>query len=143
VSLIVKTLNAEEWKELSKEAHEICFNEKWEPTMERIDFALLFVNEENVPVAYATAQEKSKEHVYLQYGGAFPGAKGTFISFKAFYTMLEVLKARYKTITTLVENTNWGMLKYYLSAQFRITGIRYFKNSTYLENTYHVPRGTT
>lgn len=126
----------DEWKNIfSKNAHEIAFQEKWNPENERIDYAMLLVNETD-PVAYATLKEQTPGHVYIQYGGAFPNSKGTVVSYKAFARMIDSLLKRYSKITTLVENTNWGMLKYYWSARFKVEGIRYFNNSTYLEMVF-------
>lgn len=128
-------LTKEEWKGFSKMAHEISFQELWDPEMERIDYAMLLVNEKE-PVAFATLKEFKKDQVYIQYGGAFPSSKGTIVSYKAFARMVDDLLKKYNKITTLVENNNWGMLKYYWSARFKVTGIRFFKEHTFLEFTF-------
>lgn len=127
-------LTKDEWKDYSKAAHELAFNEQWNPEIERIDYAMLLVNEED-PVAYVTLKETGEHSVYIQYGGAFQNIKGTTLSYKAFARMIHDLQKKYKRITTLVENNNWGMLKFYWSTKFRVTGLRYFKSAIFLELT--------
>lgn len=128
-------LTKEEWRNYSKDAHEISFEETWNAELERIDYAMLLVNEQE-PLAYVTLKETGEHSVYLQYGGAFPNSRGTILSYKAFAVMLDSLQKKYKKITTLVENNNWGMLKFYWSAKFLVTGLRYFKNHIYLELSF-------
>lgn len=128
-------LTKDEWKSYSKAAHQLAFNERWDEDMERIDYAMLLVNDSE-PVAYVTLKVTGENSVYVQYGGAFPNIKGTFLTYKAFAKMIHDLQKIYKKITTLVENNNWGMLKYYWSTKFKVTGLRYFKNSIFLELTF-------
>lgn len=128
-------MTKDEWKQMSSNAHMLAFNETWNEELERIDFAMLLVKDEE-PVAYATLKEDGEKSIYIQYGGAFPNARQTVVSYKAFARMVDELLKNYKKITTLVENNNWGMLKYYWSARFKVTGIRYFKNLTFLEMTF-------
>src|SRR6185295_17570250 len=130
-----KYFTKDEWKDLSKNAHESVFNQMWNPDMERIDYAMLLIKDED-PIAYVTLKEQSPNHIYLQYGGAFGPFKGTRTSFGAFVKMVDELKKKYKKISTLVENNNWGMLKFYWTEKFLVTGIRYFKKSVLLELTF-------
>lgn len=138
--ILVKKVDGKIWKEtMSENAHLSVFDETWSKELERVDFALLMIeSESNTVISYATAQEVDKNTVYLQYGGALPSFKGTVITYKSFCEMLELLKEKYTKIVTLVENTNYPMLKFYMKQMFKVTGIRYFKNSILLENSYEI-----
>lgn len=133
----VKKIAPKEWYELAEAAHIAVFDESWDKNMERIDFAMVMVQTDtNTLISYATAQVVDPSTVYLQYGGVFPKFRGTPLSFLSFKEMLDVLKKSFKKIVTLVENNNYPMLRFYIKEFFLITGIRYFKNHIYLENTY-------
>lgn len=135
--ILVKTVTPQDWKVLAENAHLVVFEEKWDKELERIDFALVMVKKEtNELIAYTTCQIIAPKTIYLQYGGAFPKYKGTAISFLAFQEMLKDLKNQYSKIVTLVENTNYPMLKFYMKEYFTITGIRYFGSHIFLENQY-------
>jgi hypothetical protein len=129
----VVKLSSQEWKAFGTEAHLICFNEHFPAEQNRIDFALL-VHENNVPLAYGTCREFDAHTVYFQFGGAFPSAKNTVKSFKAYLKILEAASSHYKRATTLIENTNIPMLKFAMKAGFLITGVRNFKGSILLEH---------
>lgn len=125
------------WKEMAENAHKSVFDESWDKELERVDLALLMINKEvDDVISYVTIQIKAKGLVYLQYGGTFKKYRGSIMSFKSFSAMLEHLKSRFTQIVTLVENTNYPMLKFYMKENFKITGIRYFKDSILLENHY-------
>jgi hypothetical protein len=85
--MIVQRLDSAKWSDLSEEAHLLCFNEKRDTSMDRIDFALLTTDGEK-PLAYMTCKELDAETVYLQYGGSFPETQGTANSFRAYNQML-------------------------------------------------------
>lgn len=132
----VKVLLPHQWKEMAENAHVAVFDETWDKNLERITFALLMVDKEDQIISYATAQEIDKETVYLQYGGAFPKFRGSPVVYKSFCEMVDFLKKSYKTIRTYVENVNYPMLKFYMKNNFLVTGVRYFKEFTLLENCY-------
>lgn len=137
--ILVKQITPIEWKDMAENAHVSVFNENWDKELERIDFALVMVlKSTNMLISYATAQIIDPTHVYLQYGGAFPSYKGSPIVYLSFREMIDSLKKIFKTITTLVENTNYAMLKFYMKENFVITGIRYFQSAVLLENSYEV-----
>lgn len=122
-----------EWVRFGYNAHLICFNEKRDTQLDRIDFALLAVDEE--PIAYMTCKELDGKTIYLQYGGAFPSAKGTIKSFFGYAAMLRQLKEyNYDTAGTYIENTNKTMLKFAAKAGWIITGIRTHEGSVLLEH---------
>lgn len=135
----LKILSPIEWKEMAENAHLAVFNEIWDKEIERIDFALVTVlKRTNTIISYLTAQKIDSDTAYAQYGGAFDSYKGTAIVYLSFHYMIEFLKSNFKRVTTLVENNNYPMLKFYMKESFQITGIRYFKNSTFLENTFEI-----
>lgn len=129
----VAFITAEQWAKHSEDAHLICFGEKRPAEMNRIDFALL-VEADGVPQAYMTCREVDAETVYMQYGGAFPSAKGTIKSFRAYQALLEKLGEVYKYGSTLIENTNTPMMKFAMQAGLRVIGVRNFKESILLEH---------
>lgn len=133
----VKIVPPQEWKEMAENAHLAVFNEGWDKELERVDFALVTVlKRTNTIVSYLTAQVVSQDTVYMQYGGAFESYKGTAIVYVSFSKMIELLKREYKKLTTLVGNSNYPMLKFYMKENFVVTGIRYFKGSIFLENSF-------
>lgn len=124
---------ADQWKQYSEQAHLICFNEHRPADMNRIDFALV-ADLDGIPQAYMTCREVDAETVYMQYGGAFPSAKGTVKSFRSYEAILGKLSSVYKHGTTLIENTNTPMLRFAMQAGLRVIGVRNFKQSILLEH---------
>lgn len=125
----------EKWAELSERAHLIVFNELKKPETNKIDFALLVESKSGEPLFYAECREIGKGSLYWQYGGAFPGTKGTIASVRSFEQLLEWAEfAGYTRISYLVENTNEAMLKLAMRMGFLITGIRVHKGKVFLEN---------
>lgn len=125
----------EKWKELSERAHLIVFNELKKPETSRIDFALLVESASGEPMQYAECREIAEGSLFMQYGGSFPGTKGTVASVRCLEQILEWAEfAGYKRISFLVENTNEAMLKLAMRMGFLITGIRMHKGKVFLEN---------
>lgn len=125
----------EKWAELSERAHLIVFNELKKPDMNRIDYALLVESKSGEPMFYAECRELAKDSLFWQYGGAFPGTKGTIVSVRCFEQLIEWAEfAGYTRISFLVENTNEAMLKLAMRMGFLITGIRMHKGGVFLEN---------
>ncbi len=132
----------EKWSELAEKAHLIVFNEIKKPEQDRIDFALLVESGSGVPLQFATCRELDAESLYIQYGGSFPGTKGSLNSLRAFDKILEWAEfAGYRRLSFLVENTNEAMLKLALHTGFLITGIRHFKGLILLEHLKEFGRG--
>jgi hypothetical protein len=138
----VVLIGKEDWVEIAEKAHLIVFNEVKKPEMDRIDFALLVENDGGIPMQYATCKELDAESLYFQYGGSFPGTKGSPKSLHCMERILDWAEfAGYRRIAFLVENTNEPMLKLALRCGFLITGIRNFKGSILLEHTREFPSG--
>lgn len=128
-------MEKEDWKELSKRAHLIVFNEDKDPLKDRLDFALVTeVEESSLLLNYVTCREADAETLYWQYGGSFPGTKGTILSYRAVQALLRYCQERYKRVFFYVENKNSAMLKMALKCGFLITGIRNYKNTILVEH---------
>jgi hypothetical protein len=133
--LRVVQIMSEKWAELSERAHLIVFNELKKPEMDRLDFALLVESASGEPMQYAECRELAKGSLFLQYGGSFPGTKGSIKSVRCLEEIIEWCEfASYKRISFLVENTNEAMLKLAMRMGFLITGIRMHKGNVLLEH---------
>lgn len=132
----VVKFTSEQWSKYAETAHLICFDENRPADMNRIDFALV-VEEDSVPLCYTTCREVDSETVYMQYGGAFPSAKGTIKSYAGYGLIIEHLLHNYANITTLIENKNTVMLKFAMKVGFLITGLRNYKNTVLLEHSIY------
>jgi hypothetical protein len=135
VELVV--LSKEQWKSFSDQAHLLCFNETGFSDIERCDYALLVVKDD-VPLMYATIREHDSVTAYMSHGGAFPSAKGTASSYRAFELIMGFLKRNNEVVAMRVLNTNTPMLKFAMKAGFIIDGISYHKNKVYLEHILEV-----
>lgn len=130
----------EDWSELAERAHLIVFNETKKPEMDRIDYALMVESDAGLPLQYCTCRELDAESVYFQYGGSFPGTKGSPKSVRCMELILDWAEfAGYKRVSFLVENTNEAMLKLALRCGFLITGLRHFKGHILLEHLKEFP----
>lgn len=133
--ILVKHVTKEDWKPMAVAAHGAVFSEEWDADMERIDKALITVDQEtDMLLQYATLREIDSESVYISYGGSFPSAKGSPRSLESFVAILEDLKKSYKRVVFLTENINFPMLKLALKTNFVITGMRQAKGRTMLEH---------
>lgn len=129
----IDRLSPVEWKEFSERAHLITFGKHKPAEWDRIDFALVVRNDENL-MGYVTCREIDAHTVYWQFGGAFPGTKSTSMSWIGYQAFVEYCKVRYKRISTLIENTNLVMLKMAMKVGYRIVGIRFFGGDILLEH---------
>lgn len=119
----IEQLKPEQWRYISEKAHLIVFNEKNLPSQDRLDYALLCVENHTV-LGYLTAREIDDRTVHWQFGGAFPTLKGTFKTFQAYQLAISWTKERYARITTCIENTNLVMLKFAMRVGFLIQGVK-------------------
>lgn len=131
----VTRIDKQTWTELySENAHLIAFDKHKPASGERIDFALL-AGTRDTALGYVTARELDSDYLYWQYGGAFPGTKGTHMSWKAYAAFATWCRTfGYKRITTLIENQNTVMLKMAMMVGFRIIGCRTVGGKIYLEH---------
>jgi len=123
----------DEWAKISEGAHLIVFNETKKAESDRIDFALVVESEHGIMMQYGTCREVDAESLYIQYGGSFPGTKGSVNSHRCFEAILTWAREQgYRRVSFLVENTNEPMLKLALRTGFLIVGIRNFRKKSIL-----------
>ncbi len=132
--ITIKKISKEDWYQLASPAHEAVFNEKWDAGLERIDFALLSVDAENMLIQYATIREMDRDSCFLNYGGSFPKYRGSIHALQSFRAILDWLYSNYKNVSFLTENINWPMLKFAIREKFRVIGVRTFKGHVMLEH---------
>ena len=131
----VVKIGPELWKQrFSDEAHRISFSEARNYD-ERIDYALLGINEKDEPCGYMTCRELDSRSVYWQFGGMFPPVLDTIYSFRLLQNFLRWHRENYDRVSFLVENTNSVFLKMAMKLGFKITGVRNFKGSILLEHS--------
>ena len=136
----VVKIHKNDWAEVAENAHLIVFHEVKKPEMDRIDFTLVVESEHGIMLQYGACRELDAESLYYQYGGSFPGTKGTIKSHRAFEALLTWARENgYKRVSFLVENTNTPMLKLALATGFLITGIRHFHGLILLEHLKEFP----
>lgn len=131
--ITVERFSKESWDIYAADAHKIAFSQVISPQNSRIDFALL-CSKDGIALSYVTCRETHFNSVYWQFGGAFPGTKGTIMSWEAYRSMILWCQGKYKTITTLIENNNLVMIKMAMKIGFRIHGIRICEGVVLLEH---------
>lgn len=127
--MIIVKYDQSEWADVSEQMHYSVFGEYRPKTMSRIDFALVAWDDEK-PIGYVTCREFDSETIYMSYGGFLE--KG-FKNLSAYKMCLDTLRSDYCRATTIVENTNFSMIKLAMSQGFLINGLRRHKSSTLLE----------
>lgn len=131
----IEVLSPAQWSEMSEDAHRIVFRKQKPSSFDRIDYALLCVDETNTPMGYLTAREMDHETVYWQFGGAFPPVEKSVHAWPIYLSFVEFEKiAQRKRIVTYIENTNLTYLKMAMKAGFRINGVRYARGSVLVEH---------
>lgn len=130
----IRKLSQEQWVEhLAESAHFLAFGTNRPGDIERIDFALLMVDENDSASAYITCKEMDSETLYWQYGGAMPKYKETIYAYQGYALFIGWAFDHYKRVFTRIENTNLAMLKLALKLGFVVTGTNTFKGKIYLE----------
>jgi hypothetical protein len=72
VSFYIKKVSQQDWNMLSKDAHMISFGVIRDPSLDRISFALIAVDNQGEVSGYVTCVEMDSETLYWQHGGAMP-----------------------------------------------------------------------
>lgn len=130
----VSFIEEADWKaNFSESAHLAGFKRYKDPMLEKIDFALL-IHENDEVVAYATFKELDKENLYCQFCAGLGEHRGHLNSWRAFMSGIGFISERYKRVSALVENDNFPMLKMAWKAGFRICGIRVFRGNILVEH---------
>lgn len=131
----IHKVSKEDWASLADNAHLAIFGEKKPASQERIDFALLAVNGDDL-IGYVTCRELSPTILYWSYGGAFPPGSKTLYAWLGYRAMTETCKKLgYEEILTFIENKNSPMLKMASKIGYFISGLRMWNGHTMLEHT--------
>lgn len=136
----VDRVEKSEWSTLSEHAHSAVFQEIRPKEWDRIDYALLAVEDGSL-YGYCTVRELDSSSIYLQYGGAFPPAAKSVKVYRAYSAFLAYFAARYRNVTTLVQNTNVSYLKLAMAFGFRIIGVRFFDGEIFVELFFDLTKG--
>lgn len=135
----IERITPENWRILSEHAHLTVFGLRKPASMDRIDFALLGIDETSTPMAYVTCRELDSKSLYWQFGGAFPGTRGTLKTYRVFQAFLDWVAPRYERVGMLIENSNLPMLKMAMKIGYRVVGIRHFHGTILLEHLLEFP----
>lgn len=133
--MIIKKIDPEPWSRISENVHRACFGTYLPISRNRIDYALLVIDGKlDVPLGYVTVRETDEKTAYWQFGGAFPGPKGTARVFRGYMALLDWMRAsRYELVTMKIVNTNTSMLRMALKAGFQIVGTKIHGGHTLVE----------
>lgn len=135
MKITIQKMDPRVWWNFSEHAHRACFSEVKPNHWDRIDYALLALDDEtDTPIGYMTCREMDAKSVYWQYGGAFKPIERTIYSYRTYEAFLDWHRARYERVCTYIENDNKPMLKMAAHAGFRITGVRNYKGQVLLEH---------
>ena len=134
--IVVHKVPKNVWAEIATETHRLVFGEEPPATQANMDFALVAQDtDKDLYVQYVTCRELDKETVYWGYGGVFPTYKNSLMAYRAYEALTEYAqKDGYKSIFTLIENTNERMLKFALKIGYKIIGVRHVNGCTMLEH---------
>lgn len=130
----LQVLTPEQWKVHAEAAHMVAFGKHKPASWDRLDFVMVTENDDGVPVCYVTCQERDAESLYWQYGGSFPGSKGTILTWASLMVFIGYTRERYKRLSMLIENSNIPMLRLAMKAGLLIVGMRNFKDTILLEH---------
>lgn len=128
-------VSSKDWKQdFAEFANVLCFAQMRPRSMDRTDFALLYIRDE-IPFSYMSCHEMDAETVYIQFGGALKRDEKRPWAMNAYMQMLAYLSMKYKRATTSIENTNHEMLRPAMKAGFLIVGTRTHRGKVYVEHT--------
>jgi RimJ/RimL family protein N-acetyltransferase len=130
-------VTADEWAVLADSAHLVVFETKERSKLDRIDFALLILADDELG-GYFTCKEMDSETLYIQYGGVFPQFQKTIHAMHGYKLFIKWAKEHYKRLSTKIENKNLAMIKMALQVGFLITGVNVFKEKILLELSMEV-----
>lgn len=132
--LTVRAVDSTSWSHMGAVSHHFVFGEKAPADHTAIDFALCTFDQNDQIVGYVTVKLLAHEVAYWKYGGSFPNAKGTTISWESYRQFVKWHKENgYKVVTTLIENVNNTMLKFALKMGFQIIGMKIMSQKLYIE----------
>lgn len=137
----VKLLGQGDWAQFHDDAFVAVFGERRPWELDRANFALLVVDDNNAPSGYVSCVEMDAETIYWQHGGALPNYRSTLYALQGYRKLIEWCRADYKRITTRIENTNLAMLKMALKVGFLIQGTYIHKGQVFLELCLELEKG--
>lgn len=130
-------LSPEDWAELSEAAHLVAFDRRRPCGTDRIDYAAVAEDSDGTPVGYITVHEVDAETTYWQFGGSFPGSRGTAKVVRAYEAFLDWTKrAGYRHVFTLIDNMNTPMLRLAMKVGFRIMGAKLHDGRVLVEHCF-------
>jgi hypothetical protein len=131
----VNQVSHKDWIKVSEEAMVASFGARRSRELERFDFALAAIDKGGNLSGFITCIEMDAETLYWQFGGTFSNYTRSIAVFAGYRDFLKWAEARYKRVTTRIENKNLSMLKLALAAGFIVVGTYYANQKLYLELT--------
>lgn len=130
----IEQVFAKDWiGKFSEDAYRASFGELRDSSLERFDFSIMAIDENNNISGFITCKEMDSETLYWQHGGTFKNYAKTIHVIGGYREFLNWAKERYKRVTTRIENINHSMLKMALAVGFTIIGTCVVNNKIYLE----------
>lgn len=121
----VTKISKEVWEEkYAANAYVSVFEEPYNPEQHTCDFGLLVSDNTDNLISYATIKNLNKTYACMEYGGSFPDKRGSTHVIQTFLVMIDWLQENgYKKLFFVTRNDNYSMLKFGLTAGFKITGL--------------------
>lgn len=125
-------LSLDDWKQISANAHKLCFTEEQDPAILTCSYVLFVTDQNDSPQAYCTVLEMNTKAVYMQHGGVMPHLQNSVGAFRAWQLIINFLKRKYELLSIKIKNTNFRMLRIAMAEDMLITGLDSFGLETYL-----------
>jgi L-amino acid N-acyltransferase YncA len=126
-------ITKDEWKNICEKTHAAVFGTIRKIEVDKTDRCILVFSDIGEPAGYATVQEWSSDLAYLQWGGSFLDFRNTASVYRGYSLVIDAVLSEYRTVFTLIENTNTPMLKMALKAGFLVVGTRFNSNRLMVE----------
>ena len=136
----LRVLSNEEWALLGRTSHALTFGEMREPMLNRHHFTVAVMHSGDMG-GFFTCLEMDSETLYIQHGGVLPNFQKTIHATQGYAAFIDWCEARYKRLTTKIENINAPMLRLAMKMGFLIVGTSTFKNKIYLDHLLEVQNG--
>jgi hypothetical protein len=136
----LESVSPDTWRKLAREVHAQVFRHAYDPTWDRLDQALLLVDENRSVKGFATVREQDQHTAFLEWGGAMPKARFSMDAVRGWEQVLEWCRERYPRVKMFVENTNFPMLKLAIASEFKVIGLKCHEGRIYLEHTLAFPK---
>ncbi len=126
-----------EWAEISEVARAKSFGDVRPSDVDRIDFAMMLVDDYGRPAGYATGSAINAEVFHLKMGGAFPNDVGR-MTMKHLYPLVhQHLRALgFGHVLTCVRSENVAVLRHAMRQGYRICGFSNFAGEPLVELSY-------